>query len=454
MTPSRRRRLWSLLAALSALGLLSTLAAAHPGLRFVDFISFSVRARRLLDGADLVHPLYPVGYPALLAAGHGLTGDVLLVGKALSVLAGAGAVWAVARWLSPGAALWLLALPATLTWGATEGTDLLTVALTLGALAAARAHPGWAGVLLGAACLTRYTAGIAVPVVLWLSRARGRTLLALLLATSPHWALALATGARLLPDQSENLAIGGQQGALLSGQTLARLPMGLQIALVKSSWHWSTRLGAAGLVVGALLRRDRRAVALLALALLHAAAVGLVFSNERLVLPTTVALSLGVVWLLPRPRRGWLLAPLAALLLARGVPQARELEIGEAALAEVTAASARLPGSGSFLTTSPWFYTWEDGWIASAILVRQIPGDPRLLTPERLRAWAEAAHVPYIAVDTGRVRRSYPGLVPLLQRSLPPGYRKMTHASGWIVLAFVPAADEAAPGGGDRRGPD
>ena len=76
----------------------------------VDFISFSSRAWRLTRGEDLFHGLYPVGYPALLAVGHGLLGDVLVAGKVISTIAAIGVVLATARWL--GAAAGRQSIPA------------------------------------------------------------------------------------------------------------------------------------------------------------------------------------------------------------------------------------------------------------------------------------------------------------------------------------------------------
>ena len=57
------------LAVLAAVGLLAVVAAAHPDLRMVDVIGFSIRARFLPGGHDIVNPLYPVGYPVLLLLG-------------------------------------------------------------------------------------------------------------------------------------------------------------------------------------------------------------------------------------------------------------------------------------------------------------------------------------------------------------------------------------------------
>ena len=411
--------------------MLGVLASEQPGLRFVDFIPFSVRARTLFSSSAVwVHPLYPVGYPALLRLGHALTGDVLLAGKALSVLGGALAVGAMGRWVSPWVGLWLLAQPALLQWGATEGTDTLAAAFCISALAAARTSPVAAGVLLGAGCLTRYTAVTAAPVVLWLSGARLSTLLAFGASTAPHWAVALWTGASLLPDQSENIAIGGHTGSMLSWPFLAQLPGRLWMSAFAAVHHPATAVGLLGLLVGAW-RRDRRAGALLLAAFLHVAAVSLAFSNDRLVLPATLMMAGGLHWLLPR---GWLALPAAAVSLWLALPAVRT---PSPTVAQLTAVVSSVEGlEGPFLTTSPWFYSVDDGWVTAGILVRRIPGDPRRLTPEAARAWAAGAGVKHFAVAVGRVRRSYPGLAPLLGRRIPEGYRKVGRSPGWLVFAF------------------
>ena len=131
---------------------LGGLAAAHPTLRFVDFLSFSNRARRLAQGQDWVNGLYPVGYPALLLGSRLALGDVLVAGKLLSVLAGVIAAWSASRLTHPAAVMVMAATGVFLTWGSSEGTDMMAAALALAALARADS-PVLAGALAGAACL-------------------------------------------------------------------------------------------------------------------------------------------------------------------------------------------------------------------------------------------------------------------------------------------------------------
>ena len=83
--------------ALLATVVLAALSARHPGLRLVDFLGFSTRAHRLFAGEDLVHPLYPVGYPAVLGLLQQCSLPPLAAGRTLSVLAGVTAVVVTTR---------------------------------------------------------------------------------------------------------------------------------------------------------------------------------------------------------------------------------------------------------------------------------------------------------------------------------------------------------------------
>ncbi|MBK7761508.1 MAG: hypothetical protein IPI35_34930 [Deltaproteobacteria bacterium] len=230
----------------------------HPTLRQVDFIGFSVRAERLWGGAaldsDLLNTLYPVGYPALLGLGQRLCGDVLWAGKGLAVLAGAGLVGVTARWLGVGAALWALATPMALEFGAVEGADMPAAALSLAAWPpppGARPSPGrfWRAAILAATPPWRRLLR-----ALWLTPGR---------APAPPLTLTLAppTGAwpwqgAPLPDQSMNMAIGAGG----PGQAPSAVEA-LQRAALGALEPWTAKLGALGLLVG-LWRRDRRAWAL------------------------------------------------------------------------------------------------------------------------------------------------------------------------------------------------
>lgn len=417
------------MAAVSLLVLLA-IAATHPTLRFVDFIAFSERVERLYAGQpDLLHPLYPAGYPLLVLLGRFVIDDVLIVGKVLSAAAGAGAVYAASRWLSPWAGLWLLGQAAVLTWGATEGTDLMATAFVLGAVATAPSRPGLSGALLGAACMTRYTALTAAPVVIGLGRAGWRPLAGMfLLTTAPHWGYALLSWRSPLPDQSENLAIGGHTGGLLSAQSLIRLPGGVWFSFVAATWAWTTRLGVLGVFIG-MLQRDARAFALAAVSLLHMAAVGLAFANPRLVLPATICLSLGAFWLLPRR---WMLLIAGAIALTLNARPALTPDPQEASLARVSAIVQDL--DGPFLTTSPWFHQHQGGWLRAGILVHRVHADGHWIQPEPLRDWAIQHNVRYVALDIVRARRDYPALTPLLRRNLPGGYTKIASPPGWRIL--------------------
>lgn len=413
-----------------ALLTLTIVATAHPALRFVDQIRFSERAQRLLEGRELLDGLYPVGYAALLAAAHALGGDVLLVGKAASVLAGVGAVWAAARFLGPAVALWMLAQTAFVAWGSTEGTDMPAAALSLGAVAAAHAgRGGVAGALLGLACLTRYTAAAALPAVLLATPAgeRRAVLLAAFLVTAPHWATAAILGRSPLPSQEQNLLIGaGHPAALLSLDTLLRWPAGFGRSLLHAAPDWPTRVAALGLVVG-LVRRDRRAAILALLVASHCALVGLAFANPRLALPAGLAITLGLFWLIPS--KGVALAGVG--LLALHLPAARRADSQERARGELAAACATL--EGAFVTNSPWFYARREGWLTGGIQLYGL-AHPRGLTPATLRTAVLGTGAGHVVLEVGRVKRDTPGLLGLVTAETD-GFVPAAHAPGWRVYA-------------------
>jgi len=440
------------LLALAATGLLGVLAWHHPELRLVDFVAFAGRARRVLGGLDLLSPRYPVGYPALLGLGKLALGDVLVAGKVLAVAAGVGAVLVTGRWLGLMSGLWLLVQFPLLGAASTEGTDLPALALALGALALAfpaagarRAgadrkgvHAGLlAGALSGAAMMMRYPAALVLPVVLLGvslrhprgGRALGLALLGLVLVTAPHWLTALYTGAPLMPAVAENAAIGAGPQAV---DALHRFWPGLRRALGLALAAWPARLGALGLLIG-LLRRDRRAAALTLWGLLHLVLLGFFFSNPRLVLPATVAASLGVAFLVPR----FVLLPLAGAVLWWTAPAAWQSAPGTRPLQQIVAAADGLPGPVA--STSPWFYLRRsDGWLDAPVLIKRaaLPGaTPGSVTPESLVTWGQQQGIHLVVVDTGRVARTYPGLRPLLSEP-QPGLVELARSSGWRLLSL------------------
>lgn len=431
--------------AVAALAAVALIALCQDHVALVDFISFAGRARRLRGGLDLVHPLYPVGYPAALSGLTALLGDVLWAGKALAVAGGALAVAAAARMLGPLPALWLLGQGALLQWGSTEGTDMPAAALALASLAAAaERRPGWAGALAGAACLCRYTGVAVVPVAMLLAGRPHVFLAALVATTAPHWATALLTGASVLPDQTENLRIAAGHGTTLwSVETLQRWPRGMAHAAAMALRQPATWAGALGLLVGAA-RRDRRALGLLGLAVAHTALVGLAFAKPRLVLPATLALAAGAGFLVPasRPRLAWLL-PAAAAPVALGAALAlwpttsvdgRRLEQG-AALAGA---------SGPFFTSDPWVAVRAGGWLHGGRPLHAA-GQARALTPATVAAAARDQGVPRIMVDRSRLRQTYPGLLPLMDEATLPGLTLLERGTGWRLWG-VEGVDPAGAG--------
>lgn len=413
-------------------------AAAHPALRFVDFVRFSERARDLRAGAHLTDRLYPVGYPALIAVLAPAVGSALTAGKAVSVGAAALLAGVVARRLGAGAALWVLSGQAVLLAGTTEGTDLPALALALAAVLSAD-RPTRAGVLLGAALLMRYTAVAAVPVVVALSPDRRRTVTALVVATAPHWAVALATGGNLLPDQRENLTIAaGAPVPLLSWDTARRWPGGFGRAITDGVGGAVVGLGALGFVP-ALIRRDRRAAGVLAYGLLHAAALGLGFANARLALPVGACVALGAAWLVPGPL-------LAALALGVGawnlrLPAENDAEAARAGgVAELLRAHPELPGP--VVATSPWFYRYDGVWIEGGIQLSGLRGGPAM-SPGVLAERVRSAGAVVVALDTARTRRQSPGLDALLSSRAPVGWEAVGSPRGWHVWRL--ASDATRP---------
>lgn len=410
----------------------------------MDYLSFAERAARLTEGVDLVNPRYPLLYPLALAIGARMA-ELLLVGKLLAVLAGAAAVAAAARWLSPAAALWLLLQPAMLEWGSTEGTDMPALALSLWAIERAAAGRGLAaGLLAGAAAMVRYPAGVVLLVVLlglWASETVGRgrrlglAVLGFLLLTLPHWGLALAGLGALLPQAGENLEIGmgGGPPAPFAERYLRGLLNALHgLAVGPGVPRWQAAvlaLGALGLLVG-LGRRDPRARLLLALGLAHLAVLGLFFSTPRLLLPLSLSLALGLAFL---PRGVGLAA--AALLGVLSLPPALRRDPADVAREELVLAARAVPGRQA--SSSPWFYQrLPDGGLRSAVLLREAipPGQsPAWLDPPRLRAWAQREGIVAIALDGGRVHRTYPALRPLLRGEVE-GFTLLAESPGWRLL--------------------
>jgi hypothetical protein len=425
-----RRRAWA--AGLFAFALAAGISAQRPGLRLVDFLGFSTRAQGLWTGTGFIHPQYPVGYPAVLALLQGAGLEPLAAGRLISAFAAGLAAGAAARWLGPGAAALLVAQPLFLQSAATEGTDLIAFALSLAALAQPR--PAATGALLAAAALTRQTALLALPAALIGARRRGPLLLAFAIGTSPHWALALALGQPVWPDQSYNLAIG--QGA----------PTDLRAAL--AAWPASAARGLVpwlrepGVAVGllalaaALLRRDRRAAALLSWSALHAGAVALAFTNARLLLPSLLVCALGPALALPRAGPLWVgvgAAGLAAALPGAATPTAQDLR-----LQEIVAAASALPGP--LVASDPWVHRRLPGRLEPALPIRELAdADPRALRPDALRQRAAARGLRLLVLDPARVERTYPGLQPLLDApSGTPGLRPAGSAGGARLWEIAP----------------
>lgn len=162
-------------------------AAANPTIHVLDVFGFIRRAEALsLDNAAVwIDGLYPFGYPLLLRGLYALTGDYVVAGKALSLIAGIvglAAIYGIARSMFPAAAAVLAVAicamnPLYLSMAIEPSTDMPAAALLLLGIAfacvfARRPNPALlvlSGAVIGIGYLTRYTALVAAAVILvWL----------------------------------------------------------------------------------------------------------------------------------------------------------------------------------------------------------------------------------------------------------------------------------------------
>lgn len=445
------------MAMLAVIGL-TVLSLQHPGLRLVDFLGFSTRAHRLLSGEDLVHPLYPVGYPAVLSVLQWAGVSPIAAGRVISVAAGALAVGVTTRWFGAAAGAWLLVQPVLLTYGTTEGTDLAALSLGLAALwARSTERPVLAGTLAGLATLTRYTSAALLPALLLPPlgarhgrRSTVRTVGAFVLATTPHWLVALITGASVLPDQSGNLAIGAN--AVVHGpgwDTIARLPAGLQAAAPFLFSGPGVGIGLAGLgVVGALAWRHREpaladpVLRLFSWGLIHWVLIAAAFANARLVLPSRLCFALGLGLALRQRPRLLLAASIAMGLWT--IPPAWRPSDAEQRLSRVVDTLEHLEGplrTGHFLTSDPWVYRQNGAHLQTGTPLRELGGDPRTIEATQLAAFARVRGYTLIVLDSGRLGRTYPGLLPLFEHDSSAedvGLSPVARVPGYRVFAVQP----------------
>lgn len=464
--PGRGEFLILLAVGLVAAALVAWVSAGH-SLRFVDLVSFSRRARELAAGRAPSDGLYPLGYPALLAAGHAVGVAVFPMAKLLAGLAGLGLALGVGRRYGAPAALWLLVQVPFLQWASTEGTDLLAAALSLGAILCV-GRPILAGVLLGAACTVRWTAAAWIP-ALWLAAPAGQrvaTLLAVAAGTLPHWLACAWCGAWVLPNQDLNLMIAAGPGAPPPGgsrllDTLSRIPAGLGRALPHALPDLPSRVGAALLALSIFLparddagRNNRRTAAALALgASLHLVALAAVFANPRLALPVSLAVLLGpgafVCALAPMGRRlagagGVLLLSGAAVVAWSALPALRapaKEEVTLTRLEEAFVEAGGMPEDEPVMSNSPWAHTATNGWIVPAVHLGGLYVTPRT-TPANLAKIADDAGLTTLVLDPARGRRDLAGLRDLFDAKAPEvdGWARRS-ASSWRIWVRSPAAE-------------
>ncbi len=467
MPPRRPNARWpSALLLLAAAALVGWLGREH-GLRFVDIVSFSRRARELSAGRPASDGLYPLGYPAMLAIGHAFGAPVLLTARALSLVAAVLLVGLAGRRLGFAAAIWILAQPVLLTWGATEGTDLLAASLSIGAVLLAD-RPVLAGICLGLAIDVRWTSAAWIP-ALWIVTAPRERLVAIsamTVGTLPHWMACAWSGHLVFPDQGMNLAMAAGPGAPPQAAgtwaALTRIPSGLLRTTPIVLPDLATRASAALLPLAAVFAagrgdaegaRDRRlALALFVGGVLHTLALAAVFANPRLAVPATLAALFGVAVAIRRLGRfgtslrtlasGGLLGAAAAVfwfgLPGLRAPTPDERMAGELASAFAEAKSPLPPGQ--VLANNPVAYTEADGWLVPSVNLGGLYVTPRT-TPEELARLADEHGLGVLVLDATRSERDYAGLHALFAAKEPEvgGWTRVS-ASIWRVWVRPTAA--------------
>jgi hypothetical protein len=382
----------------------------QPQLCFVDIISVLERASRIPSGEDLLHPLYPVGYPALLSI---LPGSMQLDwAKLISMLGAMIMLLAVLRRMPWSASLGLLCTGVWAQWGSTEGTDMLAASLSIMAILFSREKTVLSAMLLGLAFLTRYTAIVALPFVLWNMPNRRNGVLCLALVTAPHWALALWQGEPFF-NQSENLLRGGESSFLgRCGQT------GLWLLNPVSM------LGSVGLW---RMRREWLPRSLLLFALLHCLVITMVFPNQRLVLPALLGISLGCAHLSSR----WLWLVLAGgLWLNAGIERDGEWET----LAELSHHESLK--EGGFLASSAKVHSWRSDGIQSAVPLQAL-AEAHLIDPKMAAGWAKQNDVAHLVLRERDCGRRFPALIHLFREPRPPGFSKGDCVGDWCIFRIA-----------------
>ena len=397
MKPSRKQiiALW-----LIGSGLIFTvLIVISPQLRFVDFISFSERAQRILKGDDWYHGLYPVGYPVVLGGTKFITGNVLFGGKILSVIGALILLRCVLFWKDSAGALAVVSCASFWLWGQIEGTDMLAAGLTIGAILLAKDKPFYACGLWCAAFLTRYTAIAGLPFVIWLSPSRLRTLLLIALGTSPHWATALWLGKMPLINQTENFARSPENLFIRSTWGPIR---GLASLVAADPF---LVVGSCGWIYGI---KDSAGKRLLLFGFIHLLMISMVFTQPRLLLPVSLVLGMGWVWLIPVRRFVWCLPVLCCLF---GIYRSGQVSPEIKAMNQ---ASLKSPVNDRFLSLSPWFFYFDKGWVNGGLPLREV-SRPEGLTGDQIERYAKQNSFHFLVIHSSRIRGPYRNIASVLE---------------------------------------
>jgi hypothetical protein len=382
---------------------------SQPHIIFVDIISVLERTLRLQEGADFLHPLYPVGYPLFLSlfpvAWQLITAKILNLVFALILL------WTVTNHFSYRAGIGLLCCGVWMQWGGTEGTDMLAAALSILALIHSKNKPWLAIVLISAACLTRYTAFVTVPIVLLLSPKRVVSLTGVVLLTSPHWAMMLWFDQPLF-DQTENI-IRGQQNSLLhkSGMTL--------LWLLQSS----SILGVLGLWKG---RNDGVTRYLIIYLLMHIIVVIMVFPNARLLLPALLISSFGWHYFSFR----WM-----PVVLLCGIFNHMTLDSNEEWKVLAKLANHKSMQQGTVLSSSPKVYSIQQDETISSIPLREV-NRPHLIDPKMLVQWSSRNNINTVVIREEDCQRNFKALIYLFRKPLPPNVIWNDCVGEWCVFGL------------------
>ncbi len=390
-------------AALLATGVFVFLGLAREVVGSVEFAWIAVSAQigpeRMAGDLSLL--------PWLLWGLHGLIGDVIWSGRALSVLSGIAVVVFTTRILGPWAGLWLMAQSVILVGVAETDPALPALALLVAALSTGRR--GRFVVAGACAALAVGCGSWSMPVALaavWISRRRGLS-----------------------------MAVFGGVCALLHSVGIEVIPRAQWAAdrsamLEPLATDWALVLGFAALLWGAIRggRPSRRVLGLLAVSTLAAM---LIPDTPRSLLIVQAFLALGVAAVESGPA----LLLLSLVTLGVRLPGVYTPSPVEQGRAQVIASMNGRPGK-ALCTDRRFVRSSEDGWLRPCVGLDTLGRAPSAWVPVDVLAGAQQMGARWLAVETGSVTDHFQGLLPLLGDPLPPGFEEVASSQGWIVFSL------------------